>query len=1058
MHDRILMPQVKSFDFYLLRLPLLSYNTIKSLHTGNKRDVASLTAALKEIYRQPVLQEAIYLASQELHTSLLDWLSGTSVLRPQKQHKLVLTLYKYLLRMSARCTPYGLFAGCSTGSITDAPTAITIDESSRHKKAKIDMHCLSVIADELVADPEIAAVLTFLPNSSIYRVGNTYRYYEYQIKENKRHYFLSSFSHNIYLEKILSTASNGASIQQLTAVLMDLSITADEAKSFISMLVENQILVSAFHPTLTGPDYLSTIAEKLRLKGVKAPLQQLLTAAQQHLVAYEKRNEPYNVIGELLQKVSPGLLKKDLVVVDLFHETPANNLHHKVIDTITQTLSELTALNVSHEDPDLAVFKKKYTARYEGKAMPLMSVLDSENGIGFGILSGDKSNYTPVIDDLVLPSASSFNQNQWTNHHKLVLRKFAEAQQHHLTEIVLTSEDLLEATPENPTGLPATSTAMGNLLASSTSHLDAGDFRFVLKSCGGPSALPLMGRFGSSSETLADHMRQIAAYEKMLLGDKIIAEIIHLPQGRTGNVLLRPKLYDYEIPFLGTSSLDKEFQIPVSDIYVNVVNDNIILFSKSLHKEIVPRLTSAHNFNNSLSVYKFLCAMQSQQESMSILWDWNILQELPYLPRVRFNEVILRRAQWRLLSKAFLQDGGDEQQQLLHLLNKNNIPEKVILAESDNELFLDLSCVLARDLLISHLKKGNVTLFESFLEEEHLFIRTESGAFCNEIVVPLYNNTYTHSRTAIPENQQINVKRTFSPGSEWLYAKVYCGPKWVDKLLTTEVYPIVNNLKLDEIIHKWFFIRYVDNDNHLRLRFHLTDPEQSQTVINEINQAFQAYIDDDIIHKIQFDTYTRELERYGADIMDLCEQIFYHDSELVLELLPHIQSGNQEFYRWIFAVKATDTMLESLGYNVQQKLDILSILRDTLFTEFNGNNDLQFQLNNKFREHQQAIAGILDETARSFPLADVIYDQFSLYGSEIKNICTEIRIICGKASAQRSRRLQKLTGDLLHMMLNRFFLASPRLHELVTYHCLTKHYTAVLAKEKTSFNLRNLMI
>ncbi|MBV7533801.1 lantibiotic dehydratase [Chitinophaga sp. sic0106] len=1058
MHDRVLLPQVKSFDFYLLRLPLLSYNTIKSLHSGNKRDVASLTAALKGIYQQPVLQEAIYLASQELHSNLLDWLSGTSVLRPHKQHKLVLTLYKYLLRMSARCTPYGLFAGCSTGSITDAPTAITINETSRHKKAKIDMHCLSVIADELVADQEIAAVLTFLPNSSIYRVGNTYRYYEYQIKENKRHYFLSSFSHNIYLEKILSTAGNGASIQQLTAVLMDLSITADEARSFISMLVENQILVSAFHPTLTGPDYLSTIAAQLHSTGVKAPLQQLLTEAQQHLFAYEKRNEPYNVIGELLQKVSPGLLNKDLVVVDLFHETPANNLHHGVIDTIAETLSELTALNISSEDPELATFKKKFLARYDGKEMPLMSVLDSENGIGFGIVTGDKSNYTPVIDDLVLPSAPSFNQNQWTNHHKLVLKKFAEAQQHHLTEIVLTSEDLLEATPENPTGLPATSTAMGTLIAANTSNLDEGDFQFVLKSCGGPSALPLMGRFGSSSEPLADHMRQIAAYEKMLLGDKIIAEIIHLPQGRTGNVLLRPKLYDYEIPFLGTSSLDKEFQIPVSDIYVNVVNDNIILFSKSLNKEIVPRLTSAHNFTNSLSVYKFLCAMQSQQESLNIAWDWNILRDLPYLPRVRYKEVILRRAQWRLLSKDFLQDDGGDQQQLSHLLKKNNIPEKVILAESDNELFLDLTCVLAQELLISYLKKGNVTLYEPFLEEEHLFIRSESGAFCNEIIVPLYNSTYTQSRTAIPENQHTSVKRTFSPGSEWLYAKIYCGPKWVDKLLTTEVYPIINNLKLDEIIDKWFFVRYVDTDNHLRLRFHLTDPEQSQTVINEINQAFQEYIDEDIVHKIQFDTYQRELERYGTETMELCEQLFYHDSELVLELLPHIQSGNQEFYRWIFAVKATDTMLENLGFTVQQKLELLSTLRDSLFREFNGNSDFQFQLNNKFREHQQAITGILDETASAFPLADLIYDQFSQYDTEIKNICTEIRIICGKATAQRSYRLQKLTGDLLHMMLNRFFVASPRLHELVTYHCLAKHYTAVLAKEKTSFNLRNLMI
>ncbi|WP_367115582.1 lantibiotic dehydratase [Chitinophaga sp. CB10] len=1055
MHDRLGMPQVKSFDFYLLRMPLLSYNTIKSLHTGNKRDVAAISAALKEIYRQPLLQEAIYLASQELHKSLLEWLSGTTVLRPHKEQKLVLTLYKYLLRMSVRCTPYGLFAGCSTGSITDAPTAITIDGAAPHKKAKIDMHCLSVIADQLAADQEIASVLTFLPNSSIYRVGNTYRYYEYHIKDNKRHFFLSSFSHNIYLEKILSTASNGASIQQLTAVLMDLSITADEAKSFISMLVENQILVSAFHPTLTGPDYMSTIAARLASKGVKTPWQQLLTEAHQHLVAYEKRNEPYNVIGELLQKVSPGLLNKDLVVADLFHETPANNLHHKVIDTIAQTLSELTALNIATEDPELATFKKKFQDRYDGKAMPLMTALDSENGIGFGIVSGDQANYTPVIDDLVLPAAPTFNQNPWTNHHQLVLRKFAEAQQHRLAEIVLTAEDLQEAAPENPMSLPVTSTALGTLLAGSASQLDEGNFRFLLKTCSGPSALHLMGRFGASSETLAEHMREIAAYEKTMMGDKIIAEIVHLPQGRSGNVLLRPRLYDYEIPFLGTSSVDREFQIPVSDIYVNVVDNKIILFSKTLQKEIIPRLTSAHNFTNSLSVYKFLCAMQSQQGSLNLVWDWNVLRDLPYLPRVRYKEVILRRAQWRLQTKALLREGGDEQQQLSHLLEKNNIPDKVILAEADNELFLDLSCVLAQELLLTYLKKGDVTLYEAFLEEEHLFIRSESGAYCNEMIVPLYNSAYSQSGTAIPENEPMAVQRAFSPGSEWLYAKIYCGPKWADKLLTTAVYPIVKQLEQEGILDQWFFVRYADTGNHLRVRFHLTAPEQSQTVIREVNRAFQEYIDEDIVHKIQFDTYIRELERYGADTMELCEQLFYHGSELVLELLPHIQSGNQEFYRWIFAVKATDVMLESFGYTVKQKIELLSLLRDSLFREFNGNGDFQFQLNNKFRDNQQAIAGILDESATALPMAGLLYEQFSHYGTAIKNICTEIRIICGKSHPGRT---QKLTGDCLHMMLNRFFLASPRLHELVTYHCLVRHYTAVLAKQKTSFNLRNLMI
>ncbi|RAJ87406.1 thiopeptide-type bacteriocin biosynthesis protein [Chitinophaga dinghuensis] len=1059
MHDRFLMPQVKSFDFYLLRLPLLPYNTVKFLHAGNNRDVASLTATIKSLYLQPTLQEAIYLASPELHHALMDWLNGANDLRPAKQHKLVITLYKYLLRMCARSTPYGLFAGCAAGSITDNATEIVMSEDAYQRKARLDIQCLSAIADELIRDEEIANMLTFLPNSSIYRAGNTYRYYEYQIKENKRHYFLSSFSHNIYLEKILSIARNGATIQQLTAVLMDLSITADEAKSFISMLMENQILVSAFHPTLSGPDYLSTLVAKLNERDIKSPLRQLLSDAHHHLVAYENNGKSFNVIGELLQKVCPGMLSKDLVLTDLFHATTANQLNRRVVDRITAAISQLSVLNIGAPSVELTEFQQKFQQRYENRAIPLLTALDSENGIGYGLITGDKSSYTPIVDDLQLPSAPSISPNTWSSYHKLVLKKFIAAQQLHAKEIVLTTEDLEAIQTVSLPELPPTTTVLGTLLTPSAEKLDEGDFRFVLKSCGGSSALPLLARFGASNPALAAEMEKVAALEKNLFPDAIFAEIIHLPEGRTGNVLLRPKLFDYEIPFLGNASVDKEFQIPVSDLYVKVVNNRVVLFSQSLNKEVKPRLTSAHNYNNSLPIYKFLGDLQHQDYDMALMWDWNILQEQHFLPRVRFKEIILSRARWNLSATDFQRrESQGDTVALQEMLHQYQVPNQVLMVETDNELFLDLTCSMAQELLLQHLKKGDVILYESLMEDEQLFIRNNKGYFCNEVIFPLYNTQFKPRPSAIIPKKEKQVERTFNLGSEWLYAKIYCGPKSMDKLLTTAVFPIVNHLKMEGLADSWFFVRYQDPENHLRLRLHLTDPDQTQAVIQEINQALHDYTTNEIVYKIQFDTYSRELERYGPENILHCENLFHLDSELILELLPHIQSGNQEFYRWIFAVKATDILLTNFGLTLQQKIDTLSAVRDGLFQEFHGNNNLQFQLNNKYREYQDAINGILSASARSFPLADVIYDLFGQYQHNSQDSCTELRIACSDAVSQQQKRLQQLTSDLIHMMMNRFFVANQRLHELVVYHCLVKHYTGVLAKEKTSFHLRNILI
>ena len=109
-----------------------------------------------------------------------------------------------------------------------------------------------------------------------------------------------------------------------------------------------------------------------------------------------------------------------------------------------------------------------------------------------------------------------------------------------------------------------------------------------------------------------------------------------------------------------------------------------------------------------------------------------------------------------------------------------------------------------------------------------------------------------------------NIKRFFVIGDEWLYYKFYCGPKTADEILIEVIKPVSEKLLKDNIIDKWFFIRYSDPKLHLRVRFHYANPENILFIINTINQYIQFYIDQDLIHKVQIDTYQRELERYGT--------------------------------------------------------------------------------------------------------------------------------------------------------------------------------------------------
>lgn len=61
-----------------------------------------------------------------------------------------------------------------------------------------------------------------------------------------------------------------------------------------------------------------------------------------------------------------------------------------------------------------------------------------------------------------------------------------------------------------------------------------------LRSTGGSSATNLLGRFAHTDQQIYNLVSSIAEREQELNPTVIIAEIVHLPENRTGNILQRP--------------------------------------------------------------------------------------------------------------------------------------------------------------------------------------------------------------------------------------------------------------------------------------------------------------------------------------------------------------------------------------------------------------------------------------------------------------------------------------------------------------------------------------
>ena len=138
---------ILSQGFFLLRRPQLPLDVFYEFNERVNNQPELFEQEIIRFFSQPAILEAIYVASPELYDSFTGLLEGrvkTGV------DKLLNTLYKYLVRMTSRSTPYGLFAGCAPGELGER-TSIEFDENApSYTHARLDMNYVAEMAAGLI--------------------------------------------------------------------------------------------------------------------------------------------------------------------------------------------------------------------------------------------------------------------------------------------------------------------------------------------------------------------------------------------------------------------------------------------------------------------------------------------------------------------------------------------------------------------------------------------------------------------------------------------------------------------------------------------------------------------------------------------------------------------------------------------------------------------------------------------------------------------------------------------------------------------------------------------
>lgn len=1011
----------KDFGKVVIRKPLYAYNILFS----NNGETRSLKELVIQFLNDPIFLESIYWTSQDLYEQIQRYKNND--LGSKKTDRLFKSLQKYIIRSATRCTPYGIFAGCS---IVDIGSENLDANEETYRKARIDMNLLFQLVKIISKKDQFIDKVSYQLNNSTYRSGKTYRFVETLWKQGKVEYQTASIERTYLLDTLVENVEQRGRINMNEIFnMIGTDVEYEDKKSFFYDLLESQILISELFAALTEPSPLDTIREKLiRISPQLSDTTDLHLQVINTLTTTLDRINQSN-LGEIptdqidkclnqLKNIGIETKQEHLFHIDLWNpDTQADRFSPLFLNDIHQAigiLAKLSATSSLHEF-QLNKFKQLFSEKYGDKEIPLLKAVDMEQGIGFPAQSKLGNITYNEISDLV----SSVSKNRISSIDRQTIpfeqwlqKKIRNAFETGSYEIEISKSDVSDFETQIDKIAPEIS-VMGTLLPSG---------KLLIENIGGANNFSLLGRFAYMDEKLNAHCRSEA--NRLENEQEIIyAEIVHITEGRVANISRKTGLFTHQITYLAYSD-QHDKTILLNDLLLSIRQDKLILHCKRTGKQVIPVLTNAHNYSKSdIPAYHFLASLQHQERlSLEIQWG-NWANWLRFVPRIQTGSVIIQRAKWQIMAEdiRIIFDSLNPIDALSGFLKTWSVPPFVSIQDGDNELFLDIEKNDYLNLLLHELKgRIKLTLVEWLFD----ITSTDQKTLIRQFILPLRKNVVQPNHSILRSTKEIQY--TFAPGSEWIYFKLYCGASFSNELLLTVIKPIITTLLKEKIIDKAFFIHYTDPHYHIRFRMHFIQKDNMKhfsKAIDLMQRNTKDYLDNGRIWKLQLDTYQREIERYGLDHIENAETTFFYDTLSFLELLQDERFQEDEQYRFSLNLHNIDNWLSLFNMSLKDKMIFCSEMANAFANEYN--KEIAYRIDQFYRSSLGKNMMMLDHTPEStWPLL------------------------------QRDNQMDKLNlpqenlASYIHMSSNRWFPSDQRLMEYISYCFMTKQYKKALFQGK----------
>ena len=865
-------------QFYF-RYPILPLNSLNSINSNGFNDDCL------SIYHNQ---------AKEILASLSADLSNT-IKDGYIEEKAMNALYKYINRASFRTTPYGLAAGVGKGEFKKEDYC---NINALFKYARADMEWVSKIVRE--CELTIGCNLVVKKNNTIEQIGEL-------LFQNWNDCFMDQaiINKNIqirttrYVDFIMGLCEYPTSIQNLINESMKIypNVEIKKFESVINLLIEKEYLISDLRVNSSCIDPFKNLIECIsnRYSNKKSQLFDQLMVIDKKIEKYN--SEKFTIsdsdikLNDIKQLMSSIKKSNNYLQIDLYSKE--NIYLDRGIKSDIEEFANFIAMCTFQENN--FVFIDRFLEKYGHQRVKFLDVLKDKD---FSKIQSDKSDSIFYNDklNLILLSILEEKHNDSIDLYKYKDRFSFE----HKTELNLSDSMELAF----------------YITKSKSKH------ELIVTPLGGSRHINnIMGRF---------------KYLYDIEDDKNLAySISFVPNNPHVFGVIQSILPDDNHIYYG--GFDQN-GLDINDVYIGIKNNKICFYSKKLKQEINVINNNMVTSETIPEPLKKMLELSNESKAYPVSFlecIYHIVYNFPgiHFPEIRFKNIVIVPESWRFNDNNISKDSFKSY--FKTLCQKNKLPEVIIAGTGDNKLYL--STVKETDIMILYdlyKKDHNIVLFKAMMNEENLIINdSDNKKHVGEFVFELQEKTNQElsrygdfpivDKSFFAESDIVESKKGLF--ENWIYLKIYITSSLQTKCLLLFFETFYPKLIKGKLVYNFFFIRYRDPNDHLRIRI---NSRNFLEVLPIIQQFINELKNKNYLTAYTLEQYVPEIYRYGGiNCIESAERFFQQDSICALSLLQYINLKKSKFsLKQIFIISSANIM-NSAGLSAEMQNNYLSQYR-----------------------------------------------------------------------------------------------------------------------------------